>query len=105
MPDTDLTAGDALAGTPAPSAEGPACLPCQSPTQPQASTPQQAVATKHRDVDKVTSFIFGQQRDARHNAVREKPGHIFRALLAGALLGGAQGATLRARPSRRAALL
>lgn len=69
----------------------------QQPTQQQAPpqpTPQQAAtAQKHQALGKVASFLFGQQTDDAGNPVKQPPGHLFRSLLAGALLGMAAGSS------------
>jgi hypothetical protein len=98
MPDTDpiqtQTPGQALTGTPvqAPPPGQQPSLAGQPPAQPQAPTPQQAVAARHHALGKVTSFLFGQQRDETGQVIKQPPGTIFRSLLAGAMLGGALGA-------------
>jgi hypothetical protein len=61
--------------------------------QPEAQpTPEQTIAAKHHALGKVTSFLFGNERDPNTGEpVPQKPGAVFRSLLAGALLGGAIG--------------
>lgn len=94
----DQTPGQVLAGTP-PTGDMPLySRPGQPPSlQPQAQqqavpTPQQqADVARHHAIGKAATFLFGQQRDASGEVVREKPGQLFRSLLAGALLGGAMG--------------
>ncbi len=62
------------------------------PPQPQQPTPQQAEAARHQALGKVTSLLFGHVTDPNTGEpVPQKPGAIFRSLLAGALLGGAMG--------------
>jgi hypothetical protein len=64
----------------------------QPPQQQSQPTPQQAVAEKHHALGKVTRFLFGASVDpTTGEPVPQKPGAIFRSLLAGALLGGAIG--------------
>src|ERR1700733_312798 len=85
-PNTGNMPLNARAGQP-PSLPGP-----QAPQQQPAPTPQQVLAAKHHDLGRAAAFLFGEQRDPdTGEPVRQKPGAIFRSLLAGALLGGAIG--------------
>ena len=85
------TPGQALIGQP----QVPTGQPPQQQTQaPQpAPTPQQADAVRHHALGKAASFLFGapQVDPQTGEAVRQRPGQLFRSSLAGALLGGAMG--------------
>jgi hypothetical protein len=64
----------------------------QQQQQPAQPTPQQADALKHHQLGKTVAYLFGAQVDpTTGEPVRQKPGTLFRSLLAGALLGGAIG--------------
>lgn len=99
MPDTPDqtpqpdTPGAVLAGnTPLYARAGdPPSLPAQPPAQPPQPSPQQvADVARHHAIGKAASFLFGAQRDPNTGEpVRQRPGAVFRSLLAGALLGGA----------------
>jgi hypothetical protein len=91
-PNTSNMPLSARAGQP-PSLQAPQQQQPQVPQQQQpAPTPQQILAAKHHDLGKTAAFLFGEQRDPdTGEPVRQKPGAIFRSLLAGALLGGAIG--------------
>jgi hypothetical protein len=106
MPDfapdqTPTTPGQLLAGPPNTSnmplsarAGQPPSLPGPQAPQQQAPqpTPQMVLAAKHHDLGKTAAFLFGAQVDpTTGEPVRQKPGTLFRSLLAGALLGGAIG--------------
>jgi hypothetical protein len=91
------TPGAALVGQPPPG-QAPVGQPAAPPQQQQPQqapqpTPQQAaVAARHHALGQVTSFLFDNARDPNTGEpVKQKPGSIFRSLLAGALLGGAMG--------------
>jgi hypothetical protein len=111
----------AIAGSPTPSADASPTAPTTAPTaptspagaaaapalaaaQPQPNPQQQAAIADvqhHAVLGKVTSALLGQQYDFRVNpetgqtekvAIQQKPGDLFRHILAGAILGGAAGA-------------
>ena len=97
-PDQTPTLGQVLAGPPPNTGNMPLySRPGQPPSlQPQAQQQpvpmaQEQDVARHHAIGKAASFLFGQQRDASGEVVREKPGQLFRSLLAGALLGGAMG--------------
>src|SRR5580693_2639309 len=75
------------------SRQGPGLSPSGFPQQQPRPTPQQAAVDQHhRQLGKVTSFLFGQERDPdTGEPIRQSPGSIFRSLLAGALLGASAG--------------
>jgi len=86
-PNTSNMPLNARAGQP-PSLPGPQA-PQQQPAQP---TPERAVAAKHHALGRAASFLFGAEVNPdTGEPVKQKPGAIFRSLLAGALLGGAIG--------------
>src|ERR1700728_3637087 len=86
-PNTSNMPLNARAGQP-PSFPGPQA-PQQQPAQP---TPERAVAAKHHALGRAASFLFGAEVNPdTGEPVKQKPGAIFRSLLAGALLGGAIG--------------
>jgi len=117
-PDPQQTPGQVLAGSPPPqqtppqqqqappppdasnmplnARQGPGMAPSGFPQQPPQPTPQQlkqaAVDQHHKELGKVTSFLFGQQIDADTGQKKpETPGSVLRSLLAGALLGASAG--------------
>ena len=113
-PQTQTTPGQVLAGSPpaqpappqqtpppqpqvqdAPlnSRQGPGLSPSGFPQQQPRPTPQQAAVDQHhRQLGKVTSFLFGQEHDPdTGEPIRQSPGSVFRSLLAGALLGASAG--------------
>jgi hypothetical protein len=101
MPDPNQvqTPGQLLAGAPPTgnmplySRPGqPPSLPGPQAPQPAQPTPQQADTARHHAIGRAASFLFGAQRDPETGEpIKQKPGTLFRSLLAGALLGGAIG--------------
>src|SRR5438477_9657236 len=73
-------------------AQDPSAQPLAQPQAAPQPTSEQAMAAKHHALGKVTSFLFGNERDPNTGEpVKQAPGAVFRSLLAGALLGGAIG--------------
>ena len=92
QPDPQIVGNTPLAQRLAQIPSGPPQQQAPTQQQPAPPTPQQADAAKHHVLGKVTSFLFGQTTDSNTGErVQERPGRLFRSLLAGALLGGAMG--------------
>lgn len=67
--------------------------PPSLPVQPPAPTPDQvANHNRHAAIGRAAAFLFGRERDpSTGEPIQQRPGDVFRSLLAGALLGGAIG--------------